>query len=76
MMGFNDCMVGEDYTKSMLPNYSLVGFHFGGGNQLVPLMHLGFHGILPLDLAHNDLGILFFIWSFPWLCVEVNGGNL
>ena len=55
MMGFNDCMVGGDNTKLMLPNYSLVGFGSGGGNQLLPLMHLGFYDILPLGLAHSGL---------------------
>ena len=44
MMGFIDCMVGGYYTNSMLPNYSIVGFGFGGGNQLLPLMHLDKRG--------------------------------
>ena len=56
-MGFIDCMVGGDYTNLMLPNYSLVGFGFGGGNQLVPLIHLGFCAIPPLVLAHDALVI-------------------
>ena len=64
MMGFNDCMEKETITKSTFPNYSIVGFGFGGGNQLVPLIHLGFHGILPLGLAYDGLGISFVIWGF------------
>ena len=56
MMGFNDCMVGGDDTKLMLPNYVLAGFGFGCGNQLVPIMHLGFHDNLPLGLSHDGLG--------------------
>ena len=57
MMGFIDCMVGGDYTNSMLPNHSIVGFGFDGGNQLVPLMHLGFRGRPPLGFAHDSLVI-------------------
>ena len=75
-MGFNDCMVGGDYIKSTLPNYSLIGFGFGGGNQLVPLMHLGFHGSQDLGLDHDGLDISFFILGFSWLYTEVNGGDL
>ena len=72
MMGFNDCMMGGDDTKSTLPNYSLVGFGFGGGNQLVPLMHLSFHGIPPLRLDDDDLVISFVIWgTLYWVCAEV-----
>ena len=55
--GFNPCMAMEINTNSTLPNYSIVGFHFGGGNQLVPLMHLGFRGRPPLVLAHDGLFI-------------------
>ena len=57
MMGFIDCMVDGDYTNLTLPNYSIVGFGFGGGNQLVPLIHLGFCAIPPLVLAHDALVI-------------------
>ena len=63
-MGFNDCMAMETNTKSTLPNYSIVGFGFGDGNKLVTLMHVGFHGILPLGLAHDGL---VFSLSF-WVC--------
>ena len=75
-MGFNDYMEKETITKSMLPNYSIVGFGFGGVNQLVSLMHLGFHGIPPLGLAHDGLVNLLVIWGFSCLCTEVNGGDL
>ena len=63
-MGFNDCMAKETIKKSTFPKYSIVGFGFNGGNQLVPLMCLGFHGILPLGLAHDGLCISFVIWGF------------
>ena len=76
MIWFNDYMEKETITKSTLPNYTIVGFGFGGGNQLVPLMHLGFHGSLPLGLAHDGLCISFFNWGFTWLYIEVNGGDL
>ena len=66
-MGFNDCMEMETNTNSMLPNYGIVSFVFGGGNQLVPLMHLGFHGIHPLGLAQDGLVISFSIWGLCWL---------
>ena len=56
---FNSCMEMEAHTNSTLWNYSIVGFGFGGGKQLVPLMHLGFHGIPPLGLAHDGLVISF-----------------
>ena len=56
-MGFNIFRAIQTNTKSTLPNYSLVGFGFGGGNQLVPLMHLGFCGSPPLGLAHDGLVI-------------------
>ena len=75
-MGFNDSIEKETITKSTFPNYSIVGFRFGGGNQLVPLMHLGFRGSLPLGLANNGLGILFVIWGFSRLYAEVNEGDL
>ena len=71
MMGFNDCMAMETNTKSTLPNYSIVGFGFGDGNQLVPLMHLSFCGIPPLGLVHDGLVISFAIWGLYYLCVEV-----
>ena len=53
----------ETNIISTLPNYSIVGFGFGDGNQLVPLMHLSFHGIPPLGLAHDGLVISFVIWG-------------
>ena len=53
----------ETNTKSTAPNYRLVVFVFGGGNQLVPLMHLGFCGIPPLGLAHDGLVISFVFWG-------------
>ena len=55
--GFNPCMAMEINTNSTLPNYSIVGFGFGCGNQLVPLIHLGFCGSPPLGLAHDGLVI-------------------
>ena len=71
--GFNPCMEMETNTNSMLPNYGIVGFGFGGGNQLVPLMHLGFHGSPPLGLAHDGLVISFSIWVLSWLYTGDNG---
>ena len=71
--GFNPCMAMEINTNSTLPNYSIVGFHFGGGNQLVPLMHLGFHGRPPLVLAHDGLFILLSFGVFSWLYTGDNG---
>ena len=76
MKGFNDYMAKETITKSTFPKYIILGFGFYGGNELVPLMHLGFHGSLPLVLAYVGLGILLVIWGFPWLYAEVNGGDL
>ena len=75
-MGFSDYMANDTITKSMLPNYSILGFGFGGGNQLVPLMHLGFLWQPSLGLTQVGLGISFVIWGFSWLCAEVNGGDL
>ena len=74
--GFNPCMAMETNTNLSLPNYGIVGFGFGGADQLVPLMHLGFHGSPPLGLAHDGLVNLFVIWGFSCLCTEVNGGDL
>ena len=51
MMGFNDCMVGVDYTKLTLPNYSLVGFGLVVETSWFPLMNLGFRGIPPFRLG-------------------------
>ena len=50
-----------------------MGFVFGGGNQLVPLMHRDFCGIPPLGLAHDGLVISFVICSSE--CMGY-GGNL
>ena len=74
--GFNDCMEMETNTKSELPNYGIVGFGFSDGNQLVPLMYLGFCGSSPLGLAHDGLVISFAIWGLSWLYTEDNGGDL
>ena len=57
----------ETNTKLAIPNYSLVGFVSGGGNQLVSLMHLGFRGIPPLGLAHDGLVISFVFWGLFFL---------
>ena len=62
LKGLNPYMEMETNIISTLPNYGIVGFGFGGGNQLVPLMHLGFCGILPLGLDHDRLVNSFAIW--------------
>ena len=60
----------ETNIISTLPNYGIVGFVFGGGNQLVPLMQLGFRGIPPLGLDHNGLVISL---SFGVCCPQRRG---
>ena len=44
LMGFKPCMWMEAIVVATIPNYRKVGFGFDNGDQLVPLMHLGFCG--------------------------------
>ena len=77
LMGFNPCMGIETYVKAIVSNYNKVGFGFDIGNQLVPLMHLGFHGNPNLGLAHDGLVISPVIWGFVLaLHRGKNGGDL
>ena len=70
-------MAMETNTKSTLPNYSIVGFGFGDGNQLVPLMHLGFRGSPHLGLAHDGFVTSLVIWGLVLdLHRRKDGGDL
>ena len=51
LMGFNPCMWMEAIIIATIPNYGKVCFGLDNGYQLVPLMHLGFHGSPSLGLG-------------------------
>ena len=77
LKGFNPCMAMETNIISKLPNYGKVVFGLGGGNQLVPLMHIGFRGNRNLGLAHDGFFISLVIWGLVLaLNRRENGGDL
>ena len=55
LMGLKPCMSMETHFIATLHNYGKVGFWFDIGNELVPLMHLGFRGSPNFFLAHVGL---------------------
>ena len=74
--GLTNFMVVETIVWKHYQTMAKWAFGFDIGNHLVPLMHLGFCGSLPLGFAHDGLCISFVILGFPWHCAKVNGGNL
>ena len=51
-------------------------FGFDVGNQLVPLMHLGFHGSPKLGLDHGGLVISLVNWGLVLALRTGDGGDL
>ena len=72
-LGFNDLHGSGGYHFEMISTMAKWVFGYDIGNQLVPLMHLGFHGSPNLGLAHNGLVISlrhleFGLGSEQWKC--------
>ena len=64
MLGFYNLHGSGDYCFATISNYNKLGFGFDVGIELVPLMHLGFHGSPNLGLAHDGLVFSFFHLGF------------